>query len=358
MPRYRHADEPPRGGLMAREHAQIKLAIWSDDDFRDLTRDEQLLYFTLVTHPSLSYCGVVDWRPARIAALASDWTREDVETTAKGLIAKRYIVVDDETEEALVRSFIRNDEILKQPKVALAMLTAWAGVASKLLRGVIVHEIKRLHAESPTLPAFTSTATASGERLRDLLAKPGIDPTPNPSGNPSVNPSGTPSRKGSANPSGNPSGSPDPSPDPVPKIKTHAPTERGAAQPSGETQGQRVNRLTRVYTDRIKLSKFEAVQGIVRKAVQAADDSGQPLYSDAELVDALNRLADERRGVTVESLRVALEGFAPSQHTLPGGRPSVTEQRVSQIGDALAQVKARRSQNSPQGTLAIGGPAA
>jgi hypothetical protein len=131
--------------------------------------------------------------PARIAALASDWTREDVETTAKGLIAKRYIVVDDETEEALVRSFIRNDEILKQPKIALAMLTAWAGVASKLLRGVVVHEIKRLHAESPTLPAFTSTSTASGERLRDLLAKPGIDPSPNPSGNPSTYPSGNPS---------------------------------------------------------------------------------------------------------------------------------------------------------------------
>jgi hypothetical protein len=204
---------------MAREHAQIKLAIWADDDFRDLTRDEQHLYFALVTHPSLSYAGVVDWRPARIAALAADWTREDVETTAKGLIAKRYIVVDEETEEALVRSFIRNDEILKQPKVALAMLTAWAGVASKLLRGVIVHEIKRLHAETPTLPAFTSTATASGERLRELLTKPGVDPsaspTPNPSGKGSGNPSATPNPKGP----GNPSGSPDPDPSPVPGSK-------------------------------------------------------------------------------------------------------------------------------------------
>jgi hypothetical protein len=204
---------------MAREHAQIKLAIWADDDFRDLTRDEQHLYFVLVTHPSLSYCGVVDWRTARLAALASDWTREDVEVTAKGLIAKRYIVVDEETEEALVRSFIRNDEILKQPKMALAMLTAWAGVASRHLRGVVVHEIQRLHAETPTLPAFTSTSTASGERLRELLAKPGIDPSPNPTGNPSTypsgNPSGTPIPKGS----GNPTGSPDPYPDPDPNSK-------------------------------------------------------------------------------------------------------------------------------------------
>jgi hypothetical protein len=91
-----------------------------------------------------------------------------------------------------------------------------------------------------------------------------------------------------------------------------------------ETENQRINRLTRVYTDRIKLANFPAVQGIVRKAVKA-ERNGVRLYGDQELTDALNRLADENRGVTVETLRIALEGLAPFQR----GRPNGVETRIA-----------------------------
>jgi hypothetical protein len=54
---------------VAREYAQIKLAIWADDDWRDLTPLSRYLYLTLLTSPTLTHCGTADWRPARLSAL-------------------------------------------------------------------------------------------------------------------------------------------------------------------------------------------------------------------------------------------------------------------------------------------------
>ncbi len=78
--------------------------------------------------------------------------------------------------------------------------------------------------------------------------------------------------------------------------------------PPPEGEGQRVNRLARTYTSRVPLSKFIAVAGVVRAAVRAADRDGQPLYTDQQLTDGLARLVEERRAVTIDTLRIALEG--------------------------------------------------
>jgi hypothetical protein len=161
---------------MAREFAKVRLSIWDDDDFRDITPAEQHLYFVLLTSYELTYCGVGDWRPARIAGHAKGWAAEQVVATAAGLIEKLYLVVDDATEEVLVRSFIRHDEILKQPKMAIAMARAHAKVASSTLRGVIVHELNRLHAEEPDLKGWSEKA------VLDLLPKSSVDPSTYPLG--------------------------------------------------------------------------------------------------------------------------------------------------------------------------------
>lgn len=185
---------------MAREFAHIKLAIWSDDEYRDLTHSEQWLYKFLLTTASLSHAGVADWRPNRIAAHASDLTAEDVERMADGLIAKQYILVDEATEEVLVRSFVRHDELMKQPKMATAMATAHAAVASKVLRGVIVHELLRLREDFPELKGWGS------EKASELLGKTSVDPSGYPLGKGSGKGSTKGIGKGSGNPSGNGSG--------------------------------------------------------------------------------------------------------------------------------------------------------
>lgn len=159
---------------MAREHAQVKLAIWSDDDFRSLSPAAQHGYFVLLTSPSLSYCGVADWRPRRIAALAAGWSAGAVQTAASELARTLFILVDEDTEEVLLRSFVRTDGVMQRERMATAMAKAWAGTASAVLRGVVVHELKRLREESPELGGWGSKAAV------DLLGKPSVDPSAMP----------------------------------------------------------------------------------------------------------------------------------------------------------------------------------
>ena len=129
---------------MAREYAQIKFSIWNDDDFLDLTVDAQHLYFVLLTDPELSYAGTGDWHPGRVAAKAGDWTRARVERAAGLLIQSLYIVVDDDTGEFLIRTFVRNDSLMKQRNLGVSMAMARANVASRGIRAVIVNELQRL----------------------------------------------------------------------------------------------------------------------------------------------------------------------------------------------------------------------
>lgn len=82
-----------------------------------------------------------------------------------------------------------------------------------------------------------------------------------------------------------------------------------------ETEGQRINRLSRVYADLVPLCKFLAVQGVVRQAARAKHpDTGRPSYDDEQITDGLRLLAKEKRPLTATSLRVAIEGF-PRQRT-------------------------------------------
>jgi len=139
---------------MARDRANINTNLWVDADWRDLDDAEQRLYMLLMTHPSLSYAGVADWRPGRLAAMSRNGSREGVELAAKGLQAKRFVFIDEDTEEILIRSFLRHDGLLKQPKLAVSMANAFGAVASREIQMVIVNELQRLNAEHPEWKAF------------------------------------------------------------------------------------------------------------------------------------------------------------------------------------------------------------
>lgn len=197
---------------MPREYAQIKLGIWADDDFRALSPHAQHLYMVLLTQPSLSHCGAADWRPNRIAALSAGWSSEDVCCAGKELEERGYLVIDEATEEVLIRSYIRNDGLMKQPKMAVAMATAHAGLASSVLRGVVVHEMKRLREDFPDLNGW------GAERASALLALTSVDPFANPFGKGFGKGKSTPSVKGSPTPV--------PAPTPAPSNLQREPASR------------------------------------------------------------------------------------------------------------------------------------
>lgn len=197
-----------------RKYAQLNIAIWNDDDFRALTPAAQHLYFLLLSHPTLSYCGVGDWRPARIAHMANGWEAQDVERAGAELVDRLFIVVDEDTEEFLVRTFVRNDPLMRQRNLGVSMARAYSTVASDEIRGVIVHELRRLEKAHPELKGFDS------DEVRSVLSKPAFDPSVYPCGNPWVDPS----VKGSIDPSI------DPSVDP--KIREFNPSVKGSVYPS------------------------------------------------------------------------------------------------------------------------------
>jgi hypothetical protein len=153
---------------MARTFAQTHVSIWGDDDFLDLSPMAQWLYWYLYSQPELSYCGVTDWRPGRIVPKANGLTLELIESAADELSQACYVVIDEGTEEVLVRSFMRSDGLLKQKNMGMAVAKAYAAVSSREIRGVIVHELKRLHEE------FSSWT--SWPALETILRKRAINP--------------------------------------------------------------------------------------------------------------------------------------------------------------------------------------
>ena len=169
-----------------RNYAQLNIAIWNDDDFRALTPQAQHLYFLLLSHPTLSYCGVGDWRPKRLASMAAGWTPADVEQAGAELIDRLFIVVDEDTEEFLVRTFVKNDPLMRQRNLGVSMARAFSLVASDGIRGVVVWELIRLAEARPELKGLDS------DEVAQVLAKPSIDPSVYPCGNPWVDPSTDP----------------------------------------------------------------------------------------------------------------------------------------------------------------------
>ncbi|QPR39561.1 hypothetical protein [Brevibacterium casei] len=155
---------------MARDHARVNVTIWQDADFRNLSPAAQHLYFVLWTHPDLTYCGVVDWRPGRLASLAGGWDKEAVIEAAAELSNNLFVIIDEDTEEALLRSWIKWDGLLKQPRLPVSMAKAYSATYSNTLRGVLTHELTKLRNRHPDLSAFED------ERISSLLEQPAIDP--------------------------------------------------------------------------------------------------------------------------------------------------------------------------------------
>lgn len=213
-----------------KDHAQINLDIWGDDDWLDLTPRAQHLYFVLWTSPELSYCGCGPWHPGKIAAKAKGWSATDVETAAVELSAELFLIVDTDTEEFDLRSWIKHDGLWKRPNLAVSMANARAALASRTLRGVVVHEVAKIKARniaeaSPENPVSTSwqkdaVKSLLGQRPIDPASLPRFTPTLTapltPGLTPTLTPSVTPGLNISRGVGVDPTADPTPTPSPAP----------------------------------------------------------------------------------------------------------------------------------------------
>lgn len=161
---------------MARDYAKTNLTIWQDPEWRALPWPAQHVYKMFWEHPGLSYCGVVDWRPTKMLGWGAGWTRDDLGLLTDCLRARHFLVVDEDTEECLVRSWVRFDGVIKQPRLAVSMCNAFGEVGSNDLRGVVVDELQKLKKREPEAAGWAKQQTT------DILGFPAVSakdlPTP------------------------------------------------------------------------------------------------------------------------------------------------------------------------------------
>ena len=169
---------------MARDRANIRTDMWASRDWRRLSTGAQWLYMFLLTSPTLTYAGISDWRPARIAAKVDGVDVAEIRRRAAELEAGRFAYADDKTEEIVIRSFLRHDGLLLNPNLWRSIGTDFADIASERLQQVVAVEAKRLRSENPNGFATSKGGTVNpwvSKYLATLLGTP----TETPSGTPS-----------------------------------------------------------------------------------------------------------------------------------------------------------------------------
>jgi hypothetical protein len=215
---------------MARGHGRILTSIWDDADFTSLGEEEQRLYFFLLSQTNLNHAGLLPVTLLRWSRKAKGLTPALLSDRLGVLEGARFVVVDPETEELLIRSYVRNDGVWKQPNVMAAMVSASQEIESPTLRRVLLAEMDRLpldllsdETSSRGGPSTRQQIEVHLTNLRRLLVVP--DPVP-------PHPSSIPTEDPSANPFGRVLGTP---PDTIgePSTRAGAPAyTRAAPSPS------------------------------------------------------------------------------------------------------------------------------
>jgi hypothetical protein len=129
---------------MARSYAAIYSRIWADQDWRALDVNAQHLYLLLISQPSMNLAGVLPLQLRKWAACVDGWDMADVADALDRLCDSRFVVVDEDTEEVLIRTFIRNDGNYKIPNVLKSLLQVAEGTQAPALRSELAVELGRL----------------------------------------------------------------------------------------------------------------------------------------------------------------------------------------------------------------------
>ncbi|WP_051179733.1 hypothetical protein [Nocardia concava] len=126
-----------------RDHGRVLCKIWNDKEFRALPRTAQALYIQLLSQPTVNNAGV---QPLMLSKWAKGCNEIDADSLMRDLailVERRFIVIDTETEEVLIRSYIRHDGLLKHKYLFKNALTCAEAVESEALRKVLADELRR-----------------------------------------------------------------------------------------------------------------------------------------------------------------------------------------------------------------------
>lgn len=191
---------------MARNESRVFTRIWDDEEFVALDPGSQRLYLFLLSQKDLAFTGVLPLRPARWAKKAKRLTVAVVARELAVLAEGRFTVVDEGTGEVLIRTFVRNDGVWRQPNLMVKMGEEARTIESPAIWAALRAELSMLDVSvlSEELPKQRGQRPPKSPRtvVTEVLAALGV----------SVGPTGTPKTTPTDTPTGRDTGSPAPSP--------------------------------------------------------------------------------------------------------------------------------------------------
>jgi hypothetical protein len=155
---------------LARKEARIFVSIWDDRDFTNLLAVDQRWFFFLISQARLSHAGVLPLGERRWAKSCADGGTE-MDASLKRLEAARFVVIDRDEEELLIRSHMRQDQVYLQPNLMRAAAASIATITSPAIIDALFWEITRIEQEQLTENQAAAVATmvkALSKRAKDL----------------------------------------------------------------------------------------------------------------------------------------------------------------------------------------------
>lgn len=156
---------------MSRKFGKTHIRRWSQPEWVALSPMAHWLYDCLVSQAALSQCGAMEWKPKQIRKLAATLSLDVLESAMQELREGLFVILDEDVDVLLVRSFIRNDVEHSNRNMMVSVVKAWHQIGSLELKRIVVFELLRLRDEQPELAIW-----AHGDMVELLRTAPPLDP--------------------------------------------------------------------------------------------------------------------------------------------------------------------------------------
>ena len=156
---------------MSRKYGKTHLKRWDKPEWVALSVVAQWLYDALVSQAALSPCGAMEWKPKQIRKLAGALSIDVLEAAMQELREGLFVVLDEDVDVLLIRSFIRNDVDVSNKNMMISVMKAWQRIGSMDLKRVVIFELLRLRDEQPEQAIWSHEAM-----LDAFVTTPPLDP--------------------------------------------------------------------------------------------------------------------------------------------------------------------------------------
>lgn len=140
---------------MARDHGRVLCAIWRDRDFRQRSIAAQRLYMLLLSQTNVNNAGVLPLQVSKWAKGCDQTRSDDIQAALDELAEHRFVFYDEDTEEALIRSYMRNDGVMKHKYIWTNALRCAEHTESPVLREALAEELLRTRRKDAEAVAAT-----------------------------------------------------------------------------------------------------------------------------------------------------------------------------------------------------------